>query len=300
MRILFTGATGFVGSNIRNKIETEGNEVLFLIAPGEKISPQNGKSKVIEADLKDIVKVRDKIKSFDPEACIHCAWQGIPDYSEEVSKINLDNSINLIDVLFKDTACKKLIVSGSCLEYGKTKGICMETENGDPSLFFSWAKIALYYYANLMAKNNGRLVIWFRMFYVYGPGQRKTSLIPSLVSSFRKRKLPKINNPFNANDFVYIEDVAEAFNIAVSNVIPSGIYNLGSGLPTKVIDICEIIERQVTGNSDITDFLRKNTNNEQKVNFWADTNKSREVLGWEYKTTIEEGIKKYNAPEGEQ
>lgn len=298
MRILFTGATGFVGTHVRREIEAENNEVLFLISPGEKIAPQNAESKVIEIDLKDIKKVKDKIISFSPEVCIHCAWQGIPDYSEEVSKINLNNSISLVDVLFKETACKKLIVSGSCLEYGKTKGICTETESEVPSLFFSWAKLALYNYANLMAKNNGRSLIWFRMFYVYGPGQRKTSLIPSLVASFKKKELPKINNPYNANDFVYMEDVAEAFNMAVNIPVPSGIYNIGSGSSMKVIDICEIIERSINGTNDITDIIRKKINCEQEISFWADTNKTSDVLQWKYTTSIEDGIAKYELSEG--
>lgn len=300
MRILFTGATGFVGSHIRNFVETANNDILYVVAPGERIALRSGRSKAIEADLKNILNAGDEIIPFDPEVCIHCAWQGIPDYGEELSKINLRNSVGLVDFLSESTACNKLVVSGTCLEYGKTEGACGETETGKPASFFAWAKAALYNYANLKFHNSGRSLIWFRIFYVYGPGQRKASLIPSLVSSLRNGELPRIGTPYNANDFIFVEDVAEAFNVAVCNVLPSGIYNLGSGISTKVIDICEIVERVVAGHCRMTDLLRKNITTGQTSNFWADTNKSRKVLGWESRTNIEKGIKHYYQSEVER
>ncbi len=134
---------------------------------------------------------------------------------------------------------------------------------------------------------------------MYGPGQRSGSLVPTLVRALKDGKAPDIRSPLNKNDFVYVEDIAEAFNMAVNRHLSSGIYNIGSGASTKVIDICEIIERLLFGNSNITNILRKNVNSEQKVNFWADTNKTSYVLGWKYTTSLEEGIAKYELSESE-
>jgi nucleoside-diphosphate-sugar epimerase len=120
-----------------------------------------------------------------------------------------------------------------------------------------------------------------------------------LFEALRKSEIPAIRNPLNANDFIYNEDIAEAFHEAVNRPVPSGIYNLGSGSPTKVIDICEIIERRITGNGAITDTIRNRINCEPEISFWADTNKTSDVLRWKYRTSLEEGIAKYELSEDE-
>lgn len=302
MRIFVTGGSGFIGKHVLDVLSSSMHELLILSIDDEqnsKILNRYNASKII-SELKEIDKLKNDIMNFSPEICIHLAWEGIPDFSYEMSKKNLDNSLGLMDFLVNETSCKKIIISGSCYEYGKVFGICKESDSININSFFSWAKYSLYSYLDYVCKQHDRELVWFRIFYVYGPGQRKESLIPMLFDSLKKGEIANINSPLNANDFIYVEDVAEAFNMAVNSAIPFGIYNLGSGLSTNVIDICEIIERQLFGNSNITNSLRKNVNSEQKVNFWADTSKSREVLGWKYKTTIEEGIKKYNVSEGEQ
>lgn len=293
MKILFTGATGFVGYHIRKEIDIADHHIMFLVADGEEFIPENCNSIVIKSDLRDLKQIRDKIKAFAPEACIHCAWQGIPDYSEDVAKLNLLNSISLADLLLKETQCKKLIISGSCLEYGKTLGICKEHETGKPNQFFTWAKQSLYNYTELLARRNGRLLTWFRMFYVYGANQRIEALIPSIVSSLRKNKKPKINRPFNANDFIYMPDAAKAYKLALEKDVDSGIFNIGSGVSTRVIDICRIVEKKILGSSSISDQIEKECDSTQDLNFYADTSKTQKYLGFKSEKSIDEGISLY-------
>jgi len=301
MRVFITGATGFVGRHVVGQIRTCGHDILSFTLEKDHNESNNKYIGWLYGDLGNIDEsLKLAIRSFDPEVVIHLAWQGIPDYSEAISIINLNNSIRLLDFIAEETNCKKIIVAGSCFEYGKNKGVCKESDPIRLKSFFSWAKYSLYQYLLLKCNLKGLELIWFRIFYVYGPKQRSGSLVPTLVRALKEGKAPDIRLPLNQNDFIYVEDVAKAFNMAVNRHLSSGIYNIGSGASTKVIDICEIIERQLFGNSNITNFLRKNVNSEQKVNFWADTSKSRAVLGWKYETTIEEGIKKYNVSEGEQ
>ena len=60
-----------------------------------------------------------------------------------------------------------------------------------------------------------------------------------------KKKLPKIQNFYYANDYIYIDDVTKVFLRILKFKVPSGIYNLGMGQSTKVIDICSIAEKIV-------------------------------------------------------
>jgi UDP-glucose 4-epimerase len=300
MRIFITGGSGFIGKHILKILASASHELLLLSIDREESKLLNRYSRnIIISDLKDIQKIKQDIINFAPEILIHLAWEGIPDFSYEVCKHNLDNSLQLINFMVRETECKKIIVSGSCYEYGKQLGTCKECDSININSILAWAKYSLYSYADYVCRNHGIELIWFRMFYAYGPGQRKESLIPMLFETLRKREIPPIKNPLNANDFVYNEDIAEAFNTAVNRSVPSGIYNLGSGLSTKVIDICGTIEKRIARNNEITDIIRNKINCEPEINFWADTNKTSDVLGWKYTTSLEEGIAKYELSVGE-
>lgn len=274
-------------------INRKDQEILLLENKTTIPLPRNNNARILRGHLGDIERIKSEISSFAPQVCIHCAWEGIPDYSETVSKANLLNSIALVDFLYNETPCKKIIFSGSCFEYGKTNGLCKESDPVRPVSYFTWAKQSLYNYASLGGEKAGITVIWFRIFYVYGHFQRQGSLIPMLVRSFKKNTAPDIKNPLNANDFVFEDDVARAFVMATEKDMPSGIYNLGSGVSTRVIDACRIIEDNIRGDSRISDEIEKNTSCKQVVNFWADTSKTKTTQGWSAQTNLASGIREY-------
>jgi UDP-glucose 4-epimerase len=300
MRIFITGGAGFIGKYILKRLISDSHELL-LLSMDEAESKFLGRytQNIIISDLKDFQKNKQDIINFAPEIMIHLAWEGIPDFSYSFCKRNLDNSLQLINFMARETECKKFIVSGSCYEYGKQQGACKESDTVNINSAFAWAKYSLYSYADYLCRDQSIELIWFRIFYAYGPGQRRESLIPMLCKTLRKGEIPLIKNPLNANDFVYNEDIAEAFRTVVSRNVPSGIYNLGSGSTTKVIDICEIIDNSINGNKDISNIIRNKINRVPEINFWADTNKTSDVLGWKYTTSLEEGLANYELSEGE-
>ncbi|MBU4184753.1 MAG: NAD(P)-dependent oxidoreductase [Proteobacteria bacterium] len=294
MRILITGATGFVGRHVVKALQNYGYRLaLFVRNIDGALKLKNLDTEFIKGDLGNLDAVKKSIREFEPEVCIHLAWEGIPDFSAEKLKLNLDNSINFLNFIIKKTDCKKLIVSGSCFEYGKTKGACKESDNVKTTSFFAWAKQSIYNYASLLCEQSAIDLIWFRIFYVYGPGQRAGSLIPAIINKFNKAERPDIMKPHNKNDFVYVEDVAKAFQIAATNKIPSGVYNLGSGISTSVYEVCKTAERLITGQTLMSEQLRKTNNEQEIVDFWANISKISHTLDWSASTSLEEGIKKY-------
>lgn len=259
-----------------------------------KTSTEGMKSNVeLIGDLNDFSSSKEAIKTFDPDVLIHFAWQGIPDYSEKISKTNLQNSIHLFDFLLEETNCKKIIVSGSCFEYGKTQGVCTEKDFCNTHSFFSWAKHSLLRYLEVKCTIRKIDWIWFRIFYVYGSGQREQSLFPTLIRSLQKKEVPQIMTPFYRNDFIDASDVAEATWIAVEKKIPSGIYNLGWGKSNAVYDACTLAEKMILGTNTLTQQVKENGKKEQTVDFWADMSKTHQSLEWMPKITLEEGIQKH-------
>ena len=293
LRVVITGATGFVGSPLSESLAGLGCEVL-AIARTIPIDIERKKTLCwLEADLSSPETYQAEVKSFYPEVLIHLAWQDIPDFSLNKSRVNLDQSIEFLTYIVGIESCKKILFSGSCWEYNKVNGECLETDIVEGSKnHFTWAKNSLRIRAEMLCRQKSISFAWFRIFYVYGPGQRLGSLLPSILTHLKKGKLPQINSPHNANDYIFIDDVVEAFTIATNCEVSSGIYNLGSGISTTALEVCRNAERIVLNSSNLTKQLEiKSQSKVSDENYWAEMTSTNEGLNWNPKTQLFDGIK---------
>ena len=289
MNILITGGTGFVGQPLL-KMLTKSNHNVLAIA--RKEIPIYDSIKTLTCDLSTLTKINDQLIDFQPEIILHLAWQGIPDFSFNMSNKNLSDSINFFNWIFEKTKCKKIIISGSCFEYGRKRGACSELDPVNIDNYFAWAKHSLNNYLSLRCAEKDIILNWFRIFYIYGPGQREGSLIPSLIKSISKKEIPMIKTPMNKNDFIYVEDVAKVIAKAADSDLKSGIYNLGSGYSTSVYEICRTVEKQLLDNDAISKKVLDNAGQTETVNFWADMKKTNNALNIIVDTSLEVNIKK--------
>lgn len=294
MKILITGATGFIGRHIVQLLQDQGHKLALVVLDTE-IDPilKNRNTELIKGDLTNLDSVKSSISRFNPEVCIHLAWEGIPDFSQQKSRLNLNLSIDALDFILDSTDCNKVIVAGSCWEYGKKHGACKESDAVIIKTYFTWAKHSLNEYLTVKCDEKEVTLNWFRLFYVYGPGQREGSLIPTLVKSISESKTPSIKSPMNKNDFIFVTDVAKAFYTAAIKSIPSGVYNLGSGDSTSVYEVCRTVEQLITGQNSMSERLRNTDSENEVIDFWADMSKTSRILGWSASTSLEDGIRKY-------
>jgi len=293
VRILITGATGFVGTHAINVLQGGEHKLALLVRDVHKaLHLKRANTTLLIGNLGELDAVKDSIKEFAPQACIHLSWTGIPDYSAVTSKLNLYQSIELIDFLSTETKCKKIIISGSCFEYGKIRGECNESEPVRTTSFIAWAKQSLHNYSLLLCEQSSINLIWFRVFYVYGPGQRTNAIIPTVVQAFLKGEKPCIHNQFNSNDFIYVEDVAEAIRLAIEKDADSGIYNLGSGKATSILEVCRVVEDQVSGSKVFSEFPKQSASGDH-VCFWANITKTKKAFGWEPRYSLSAGVQRY-------
>ena len=133
-------------------------------------------------------------------------------------------------------------------------------------------------------KNEKTKIIWCRIFYVYGPGQRKTSLIPSIISEIKKNKILNLKNPEISNDYVYIDDIINAFYLFVNKNIREGIYNLSSGKLTNNNELLNIIMKLFGKKGNNLKFRKKGLS--------GNISKTKKNIGWLAKTNIKNGLKK--------
>lgn len=287
MKVLITGATGFLGRHVVSSLIGTHNLALY-VREGSKVDLKN--VHVIHGTLANLESNKDEIVSFSPDACIHLAWEGIPVFSPEICALNVYNSLRLLDLLFENTKCKQYIISGSCYEYGNAKGVCKEDDPAIINSYIAWAKHTINQYATLRCLEKKAKLYWLRCFYIFGPGQRKESIIPAVISTFLKNEKPIIKAPFNANDFIHVNDISRAMSLILERNPEPGIYNLGRGEVAEVVRLCEIIESKICNSTTFSDTLKNLDKPIVNKAFWADISKAKKLFGWVPQIGLEAGI----------
>lgn len=288
MKIFLTGGTGFIGKYVTRKLNNGANELL-LLARNLKDKKHSGKINYLEGSLENIDEWANALKAFKPDAAIHLAWEGIPNYGAENSIKNLKYGLDLIQLLAK-IRCKKILITGSVWEYGKIPGRLSEDLPVEPFNSFTAAKNSLNWMGREIANENNMHFIWTRLFYVYGPGQKNTSLISYLINCIEKEKTPEIRNPKAQNDFIYVEDVADAISKLILEHNQSNTFNIGSG---KLISIQTVISKIYDIYAKGADYqISKQIPIDKLPASYADTSKIKQVLSWHTQVSIDEGLKK--------
>lgn len=280
MKILISGGSGFVGKNLVNYL-LEKNKSMMLIGRNlDFITDTHLKKMTI--DLNNLNYNYQEIISYNPDIFVHLAWEGLPDHSDEVSKKNYLNTMRIIKILINQTNCSKIISTGSCLEYndGNIEGECRENLTINPQIPFSIYKNKIFEEVFEIAKKKKITFNWLRLFYVYGLGQEKRCIIPTLIESIKNKKKLNINYPENVNDYINVEDVSKIIERFISKDILSGIYNVGSGKGIAVKELLKIIDININGNDSLSrQYLNKSEKNKKIYNFYACTKKINRYLG---------------------
>lgn len=289
MRVFVTGGTGFIGTPVVKELQSEENALLLLSRQPKTASSslEIPNVDIIQGDLSDIDKWKNEVEQFQPQLAIHMAWESLPNYDSKTSIRNLNYGLNLITLL-AELGCKSIICTGSCWEYGRQSGKLGEDMILKPFNAFSAAKNSLHWLGEQIAKEYDMHFIWTRLFYVYGPGQKETSLIPYIINCVQKGKKPEIRTPLTRNDFIYVEDVARAISAIVKQAQKDGVYNIGSGYSTSVQQVIKIVYNKFNLQYSGADAPQ----NDSVVDFWADISKIKMEIGWEPKLTISDGLQR--------
>lgn len=287
MKIFVTGGTGFIGKFVVRKLNNGKHTILILTRNKQNSSTDN--ISFIKGDMADLPKWKDQLKRFEPDAAIHLAWEGIPDYGAENSIKNLKLSLDLLELLIA-IKCQTILTTGSLWEYGDQSGKLSEDMPIKPFNAFTAAKNSLNWLGSELAKEEKINFIWTRLFYVYGPGLKRESLIPYLIKCAKENRKPEIRNLNARNDFIFVEDVADAICELILKCHKSDVFNIGSGRLTSVQYIAEKIYE--------TFKMKKqfNRGKQKQLDFldssFADISKIRRETDWKPWIDIDQGLLK--------
>ena len=242
MKILVTGATGFIGKHVIDSLSGRGYEIIATARREAKDVPEFKQ----HADVKYVPCDLDKtdinfFELFDkPEAVIHLAWHGLPNYKELFHfERNLFSSYFFLKNLI-DNGVKDISVTGTCFEYGMKNGALNEDMASDPILPYPLAKDTLRKFLTYLCQKHDCKLRWIRLFYMYGEGQNPNSLLSQLDRALaNKEKTFNMSGGKQIRDYLPVEKVAEYIvKISLQNKV-LGIINCCSGKPVTVKDFVQ-------------------------------------------------------------
>lgn len=166
---------------------------------------------------------------------INLAWEGLPNFNSEEHFKNIEIHMKFISQAV-ELGVSKIIVTGTCFEYGDVSGQVSAEETPKPMNAYGKAKNILRKKIQKLAKLKNIDLIWLRLFYVYGDGQHSKSLYSSLKQVIdNNEKIFNMSPGDQIRDFISVKEACEQiYNIHYTE--KEGIYNVCTGKPVTIVD----------------------------------------------------------------
>ena len=296
-KVLITGSTGFIGSNlIRSFLKVSADVNILTRTMSNKWRINDVLNNVNEycVDLLDYEKLVSVISDIKPEIIVHTATYGGYPFQKDIKKIVESNFIGTVNLV---NACKKVdfelfVNTGSSSEYGLKFKSMTEEDILEPVSNYGHSKAVATLYCQALAKREKIPIVTLRLFSPYGYYEGLTRLISSVVMSCLKGRNPEVLSPDSVRDFIFIEDVIDAYmRIVKTSDISGEIFNIGYGKQHLVGEVVNKIV-ELTGNN-VRPKWRRVPKRAIEPNIWqADITKAKNVLEWQPEHSLEEGLAK--------
>lgn len=224
-----TGATGAIGISLLNLLHKEKVPTLVLLHKDSK------RNKVIP--ISEFIEIKycnmDEYETFNCEhsyeVFFHMAWQGGSARNDiETHMSNVKYALDAVK-LAKRVGCSKFVFAGSQSEYG----LHVEKLTGStpcfPTNVFGASKNYAGYITKFMAQELNMEHIWCRILSVYGPNDRETSMVSSVIRALLNGEVPKLTECTQIWDYLYCDDAAEALYLCAERGRGGAVYPIGSG-----------------------------------------------------------------------
>lgn len=307
MKVLVTGAAGFIGSNLAEKLARRGDQVIGLDNFDDYYDPAKKRAneqrlnrydnfKMIEADIRDRKGVFDIFSQEEFDAVAHlAALAGVRNavkYPELYVEVDFNGSQNLMDAAREQDVGNFVFASTSSV-YGNTRQIpFLESDSCDrPLQPYAAAKRAVeilgYTYHHLFDLNFTAI----RFFTVYGPNGRPDMMAYLLADSITKgREIPLYNNGEMYRDWTFVEDITDGVVAALERPLGYEIINLGRGEPVLLNDFVQMMESLAGQRANLVEAPKLAAD---VVRTYADIGKARHLLEYDPQVSVEEGVTRF-------
>jgi UDP-glucuronate 4-epimerase len=306
MKVIVTGAAGFIGSHLCQRLLGEGWAVVGVDNFDDFYDPkikhsnietclQNKRFRLVEADIRDAAKM-NKIAAEGADIIVHLAARaGVrPSIAQPglYADVNVNGTVALLEAA-KNNRINKFIFGSSSSVYGNNRKVPFsEEDNVDfPISPYAATKKAGELICHTYHHLYGISVTCLRYFTVYGPRQRPDLAIHKFARLIEQGKpIPVYGDGSMMRDFTYIDDIIDGTMAAISNCSGYNIYNLGESRPITVNALIAEIEKAL-GKKAAIEYLPLQPGDVERT--YADVTKAGRDLGYFPNTEISAGLKRF-------
>lgn len=293
-RVVITGPTGAVGCNLINELTGNGISVTAVCREGsEHIAnlPKSDLLTVVECNLDNISKLSDRLNG-EYDAFYHFAWDGpFGDARRDLRKQTCDvlYTIDAVEAA-SEIGCKVFVGAGSQSEFGHVDGVLKPDMPCNPVDGYGNAKLTAGRLSRIRCKELGIRHEWGRIVSMYGPYDRKYTMVMSSILKMLSGERVKFTKGEQIWDYIYAKDAARAFRLMAERGKDGEVYLLGTGSTRQLKDYITIIRDAVNPDLDIgigeIDYYPN-----QAMHLEADISNLVRDTGFTPSYTFEEGIK---------
>lgn len=297
--ILVLGASGFIGANLFRMLLSCRNDVFGTRSHSSAWRLEGlPESTIVTTDVLVDVNLNRLLDDVRPRTVFDCIAYGAYSFEEDaplIYRTNVDFTARLLGAL-KGRDIHRYIHAGSSSEYGDNAAAPREDAMLTPNSHYAASKAAASGVIWYFGKKLGLPCTNLRLYSVYGPWEDSSRLMPAVVREGLRGALPPFVDPGVSRDFVYVDDACEAFVDAAVRLEPDSFgesFNIGSGSKVAMSELAVVAKDlfSVAGDPSFT-----MPNRHWDVEGWyADPSKARDVLGWQVRMPLRDGLSRLAA-----
>jgi UDP-glucose 4-epimerase len=295
-RVLVTGATGFVGANVARRLLDDGHDVHVVVRSDRnawRIADIQTDLVIHEGSLTDRETAARIIAAVRPEWVFHLAAHGAYSWERDIEAMvatNVAATFGFVQACL-DFGVDCFVNTGSSSEYGLKDHPPQESEGIAPNSPYAVTKAAATLFCGYLARERGIPAPTLRLYSAYGPWEEPKRFVPTLLVAAMEGRLPPLVDPDVARDFVYVDDVVDAYLLAASrpHADPGAIYNVGTGVQTTIAQLVDTVREMLP--IDAAPEWGSMPNRAWDTTTWvADPRKIARDLGWRPRVDVSAGM----------
>lgn len=285
-----------IGANLAHRLVGDGFHVCLLTRPGsnrirlQSIEPY---LQVLEADITDRAAVRTAVRQAEPEIVFHLASTSFnppTSCAETHFQVNVLGTLHLAETL-RDYPDARVVYTGSAAEYGSGSQLG-EDHLLLPGTILGASKAATSILLQTYARLHQMNTVVLRLFTPYGPWEHARRLIPHTILSALDGRDVTMSQGDQKRDYLYIDDLVDALILAATQpVAPGSVFNIGSGVGMPIRKVVELT-LSLMGNPVGLQVGALPTRSDEIMEMSGNITAAHTVLGWQPRTSLEEGLRK--------